>query len=256
MDNFYLISSTVFFLVGFVLAVVALRSGGKQAGGLNIGIAVAGLVFQSLFLYERGELHGRCPITNGAEVLVFISWSIVIMYLVLGRAFRLSLLGVFSMPIVFLFQSIAIVYLLAADPGAQRPDKLDPWLEMHAAMSLLAYGAYGLAFVAGIMYLVQDCQIKSHQPGRLFRSLPPIRFLSDALFRLLVIGTLLLTVGIVSAFFMEKLPDALHLIVSWAVWIVYAGILAVHLLKRLAPRILSLSAIAAFIFALATLTAL
>lgn len=256
MDDLYLIASTLFFLVGFILAVVALRSGGKQAGGLNIGIAVAGLVFQSLFLYERGELHGRCPITNGAEVLVFISWSIVIMYLVLGKAFRLSLLGVFSMPIVFLFQTIAVIYLLLNDPGAQRPDKVDPWLEMHAAMSLLAYGAFGLAFVAGIMYLVQDRQIKSHHPGRLFHSLPPIRYLVDALFRLLVIGSLLLTVGIISAFFMEEFPSALHLIVSGAVWIVYFVILAVHLSRRLAPKVLSLSSIGAFVFAVATLTAI
>lgn len=256
MDDLYLISSTLFFLVGFILAAAALRSGGKQTGRLNIGIAVAGLIFQSLFLYERGELHGRCPITNGAEVLVFISWSIVIMYLVLGRAFRLSLLGVFSMPIVFLFQSIAVVSLLVSDPGAQRPDKVDPWLEMHAAMSLLAYGAYGLAFVAGIMYLVQDRQIKSHKPGRLFHSLPPIRFLNDAIFRLFIIGTLLLTVGIVSAFFMEEHPAAFHLIVSGGVWIVYVGILVLNFVKGLPPRTLSLSAIVAFVFAVATLPAL
>ncbi len=256
MDDLYLITSTIFFLVGFILAVVALRSGGGHAGGLNIGIAVSGLVFQSLFLYERGELHGRCPITNGAEVLVFISWSIVIMYLVLGKAFRLSLLGVFSMPIVFLFQTLAVVYLLVSDPGARPTEKVDPWLEMHAAMSLLAYGAYGLAFVAGIMYLVQDRQIKSHHPGRLFHSLPPIRYLNDALFRLLIIGSLLLTVGIVSAFFMEQFPSALHLTVSGAVWIVYFVILAVHLARRFAPKVLSLSAIGAFVFAVATLTAI
>ncbi|MEM7699658.1 MAG: cytochrome c biogenesis protein CcsA [Verrucomicrobiota bacterium] len=256
MDDLYLIISTLIFFGGFVLAVVSLRAGKQGSARLNIGLALAGLVFQSLFLKERGEMHGRCPITNGAEVLVFISWSVVILYLALGRAFRLSLLGVFSMPLVFIFQAIAIVALLSNDPGPRPPATLDPWLELHAAMSLLAYGAFGLAGIAGVMYLVQDRQLKSHEPGRLFYSLPPIRYLTDAMLRLLIIGTALLTIGIVAAFFMDNLPDALHFTVSGAVWVVYALILTIHVVKRLAPKQLSLSAMMAFGFALLTLSAL
>ncbi|MEM6280474.1 MAG: cytochrome c biogenesis protein CcsA, partial [Verrucomicrobiota bacterium] len=194
--------------------------------------------------------------TNGAEVLVFISWSVVILYLALGRAFRLSLLGVFSMPLVFLFQAIAIVSLLSSDPGPRPPATLDPWLELHAAMSLLAYGAFGLAGIAGVMFLMQDRQLKSHEPGRLFYSLPPIRFLTDAMWRLLIIGTAMLTIGIVAAFFMDDFPDAIHLTVSGAVWVVYALLLTVHLARHLAPKQLSLSAMIAFAFALLTLSAL
>ncbi len=160
------------------------------------------------------------------------------------------------MPLVFMFQVISIIALLTNDPGARPPATLDPWLELHAAMSLLAYGAFGLAGIAGVMYLVQDRQLKSHEPGRLFYSLPPIRYLTDAMLRLLVIGTVMLTIGIIAAFFMDNLPDALHLTVSGAVWVVYALILVIHLAKRLAPKQLSLSAMIAFGFALLTLSAL
>lgn len=256
MDDLYLILATLCFLGGFVLAVISWKSENQKPHGLNIPIAVAGLVFQTLFLGERGELHGRCPITNGAEVLVFVSWSIVIFYLVLGRAFRLSLIGTFTVPMVFLFQVIALIYLALADPGARPPDKLDPWLELHAAMSLLAYGALGLAGIAGIMYLLQDRQLKSHHPGRLFYSMPSIRNLAIALVRLIVIGTSLLSIGILAAFMMREKPDALHLLVSGAVWLVYVVLLAVNGLRRLPPKRLSLSAIGAFVFALASLSAL
>ena len=256
MDDLYLILATLAFLGGFILAAVSWRRDEDRPHGLNIPIAITGLVFQCLFLQVRGEMHGRCPITNGAEVLVFVSWSIVIMYLALGRAFRLSLLGVFSMPIIFLFQLFAILYLAIDDPGPRPPAQLDPWLELHAAMSLLAYGAFGLAGIAWVMYLVQDRQLKSHQPGRLFYSLPPIRYLSVALVRLLAIGTLLLSVGIIAAFFMEDKPTPLHLLVSGAVWLAYALLLAVHAWRRLPPKRLSLSSIGAFAFALATLSAL
>ncbi len=256
MDLLHLILATLAFLGGFVLAAVSWRRGSERPHGLSIPIAVVGLVFQTLFLHERGQLHGRCPITNGAEVLVFVSWSLVILYLALGRAFRLSLLGLFSMPMVFLLQLVAIVYLAVADPGARPPTRLDPWLELHAAMSLLAYGAFGLAGIAGVMYLVQNRQLKSHRPGRLFYSLPPIRHLATALVRLLVIGAALLSIGIVAAFFMDVRPSPLHLLASGAVWLAYALLLAVHAWRRLPPKRLSLSAIGAFAFALATLAAL
>jgi len=256
MDDLYLILATLAFLGGFILAMTSWRREGDRPHGLNIPLAIAGLIFQTLFLRERGELHGRCPITNGAEILVFVSWSIVIMYLVLGRAFRLSLLGVFTMPIIFLFQVFAITFLAVADPGARPPAQLDPWLELHAAMSLLAYGAFGLAGIAGVMYLVQDRQLKSHKPGRLFYSLPPIRYLSTALVRLLAIGTVLLSIGILAAFLMKVQPLPAHLLISGAVWLAYAALLVLHTWKHLPPKQLSLSAIGAFAFALATLSAL
>jgi HemX protein len=256
MDHLYLILATATFLGGFILAVRSLRSENIAPHGLSIPLAIVGLIFQSLFLQVRGELHGRCPITNGAEVLVFVSWSIVILYLALGKAFRLSLLGVFTMPMVFLFQLIAIVLLEINDPGARPPKTLDPWLELHAAMSLLAYGAYALSGVAGVMYFVQDRQLKSHHPGRLFYSMPPIRYLTSALVRLLVIGTILLTIGIVAAFFMREEPGLHHLLISGAVWIAYVAFLVMQWVKRLPPKQLAVSAILVFTFALLTLVAL
>jgi ABC-type uncharacterized transport system permease subunit len=256
MDDWYLIASTLVFLGGFGLAVASLRSGRPHGGRLHIGLAIVGVILQSLFLKERGELHGRCPITNGAEVLVFVSWSIVLFYLILGRAFRLSLLGIFTMPMVFLFQTTALVLLAIADPGPRPSSTMDPWLELHAAMSLLAYGAFGLGAVAGVMYLVQDRQLKSHHLGKLFYRLPPIRYLVDALFRLILIGTAMLTVGIVAAFFMQQWPGVVHLAIPGAVWLLYTGLLLWQMARPLSPKRFSLWGMAAFCFALATLLVL
>ena len=178
------------------------------------------------------------------------------MYFILGRAFRLSLLGVFSAPIVFLFQLFALVLLWKKDPGPLPIPEMDHWLEMHAAMSLLAYGAFALTAIAGVMWLVQDRQLKNHHTGSLLYNLPPIRYLADALKRLIIIGLVLLTVGVVSAFFMEKSPSPLHLASFGAVWFLYAVLLVVHLVKHLPTRILSIASIVVFLIAVATLSIL
>jgi len=255
MGLLYLAVSTAFFLGGFLFALAMLRSGQRRPAA-NFAVMGAGFLFQCLFLSERGDLHGRCPITNGPEVLIFIGWSLVIMYFVVGKAFRLSLLGLFTAPIVFSFQLLALAWLALSDPGARPPDSMDPWLEMHAATSLLAYGAFGLAAVAGLMYFAQDRQLKSRKPGRLSRHLPPIRYLIDALVRLLVVGQILITIGIASAFFMEQRPSALHFGASGAVWLIYLILLLVQRFRPLVPRTLSGSAVVAFVIAVVTLFAL
>jgi len=112
MGLLFLAISTAFFLGGFLFALAMLRSGRRRPVA-NMAVMGAGFVFQCLFLFLRGELHGRCPITSGPEVLVFVSWSIVIMYFVVGKAFRLSLIGLFTAPIVFLFQAVALAWLAA-----------------------------------------------------------------------------------------------------------------------------------------------
>ncbi len=55
---------------------------------------------------------------------------------------------------------------------------------------------------------------------------------------------------------MKVKPEAAHLLISGAVWLAYAVLLAANAWKRLPPKRLSLSAIGAFAFALASLSAL
>jgi len=256
MDFILLIISTLLFLGGFIFTAVKLRAGTYHPGYTNLSLIGLGFLIQCGFLYLRGQLHGRCPITDGAEILVFIAWSLAIMYFALGRAFRLSLVGAFTAPILAILHLLALILTLR-NPAIARPiEKMDHWLEMHAAMSLLAYGAFALAAISGAMYLIQNRQLKSGHPGFLSFNLPPIRYLADALVQLLSIGLLLLTIGVVAAFFMKLAPSALHLGLLGGVWLVYTGILAFHFVKRPSAKWLSLSSLIAFGFSLITLSAI
>ncbi len=256
MQYISLILGTLCFFGGFIFAVASIRSGKPHPRRLNAALMALGFVFQSLFLSERGQMHNHCPVTNGAEILVFISWSIVIMYFILGRAFRLSLLGVFSAPIVFVFQLAALLLLWRSDPGPQPWEEVDRWFEMHVSTSLFAYGAFALSAIAGVMYLVLNRQLKNRNMGQLFQNLPPVRYLADALIRLLIIGLVLITVGIISALLMKTHPSITHFAFYGTVWFVYATILTIYFFKRPSPKSLSLWTILAFLLALITLSAL
>src|SRR6478735_6560651 len=90
------------------------------------------------FLAVRGEMRGACPLMDRGETLAFLAWSLTLFYLLVGPAYRISLLGVFTAPVVVIFQTLALI------PGTLtlHPGKLqggNPWHETHSAMSVLAY---------------------------------------------------------------------------------------------------------------------
>ena len=250
MDRLYLALSTFCFLGGFAYIIAALRTGNYHPPRWNLAAMIGGFVFLNLFLYERGLVHKRCPITNILEILVFIGWAMVLIYLFFGTTYRLSLLGLFTAPLVFVFQIAAILAPFdreAALKAAAEHGAPDPWVEIHISVSLLAYGAFAMAFVAGVMFLVQDHMIRSHNLKAMFYNLPPVQNLSQAIQRLLILGFILLTVGIVSAQRIEQVSQSSKLVVIYAMWIIYAGLLAFFWIRGLSPKRLALGAILAFI---------
>ena len=254
MDRLFLYLSTLCFLGGFTYVVLALRSGTYRPSRVNLAIMGVGFVFQCVFIYQLGQLRGRCPITNGFDILVFVSWSMVLFYFLLGPPFRVSLLGMFTAPMALLFQSVAL--LTSKGKLAPRSDavlELDGWLETHAALALLAYGAFALACAAGVMYLIQDRQLKRHRLNTLFYNLPPITALGSTIFRLLVIGFVLLTLGIGAAFLMREVPDRVHLGTTMGVWLLYGVVLGLQVVRGLGARRLALNAVLAFVLPVLTL---
>src|SRR5205823_15030052 len=191
-------------------------------------------IFQTAFLSVRGHEVHRCPITNLFEVIVFVAWSVALFYMVIGAAYRLSLMGAFTAPLVALLQLFAL--LAPIDKPHQGRVPANAWLEFHASMSLVAYGAFALAGIAGVMYLVQERQLKTHHLHSVFYHLPPLTDLFAAITRLLWWGFALYTFGLISGFFVgEPLPWA-QIICAIAVWILYGLILQGRHLRWFAPK--------------------
>jgi HemX protein len=256
MDKILLTASTLCFLGGFAYAVRGLRAGRHHDSRANLFVMGVGFLFLCGTLYLRGQLQHRCPITSLYEVLVFLSWSMVLLYFLLGKSFRLSLLGVFIAPLVSGFQIIGLAGFLLegkSDGGLDPTKEMDAWLEIHASVSLISFGAFALAGVAGLMFLVQDRQLKQHQLKALFYNLPPIRYLTIAVFRLIGIGLVLLTIGIISAFLMKNVPAPLHQGLSMVTWAAYAMLLALHATNRIGNTKLAQGAMVAFLLPVLTL---
>src|SRR4029434_4140456 len=97
-----------------------------------------GFIFQTVFLWMRGQELGRCPITNLFEVFIFLAWSVALVYMLVGPAYRLSLMGAFTAPLVLLLQGFALISPI----DTRHPVAVPVYclLDFPASMSLGAHG--------------------------------------------------------------------------------------------------------------------
>lgn len=227
MDRWFLVAATVFAAIAGVAGVLAIRDGRRSR--LTVVWMATAFLLQLGFLSVRGEARGACPLIGHGEILAFLAWSLTLFYLAIGPTYRLSLLGVFSAPMVVILQLVALLPGVWVDDPS-RVVATDGWRETHAAMSVLGFGAVGLGAVAGVMFLVLDRQLKDHHLNSgLFRNLPPGRELTVSLQRLLWLGTAMLTVGVIAGFGMSSTGGKAHLITASIIW---AGYLMVLILKH------------------------
>ena len=249
MDRWFLIAATLLATVGGVWGMISVHRGHRSQW--TVLWILATFLCQIGFLTVRGQMRMACPLMDQGEILAFLAWSLTLFYLLIGPAYRISLLGVFTAPVVVVFQTIALVPgALTAHPVTLKHG--NPWHETHSAMSVLSYGALALAAVAGVMFLVLDRQLKEHHlKSGLFRNLPPVRELLISLERLLWLGTGLLTIGIIAGFLMPWNGAAFgHFIAAVAVWVAYVFLLARKQVRGMTGRRLSLSAVVMFLLSL------
>ncbi|MFN2541990.1 MAG: inner membrane protein YpjD [Chthoniobacterales bacterium] len=251
MDRQLLIISTICFLAAVVRTVVELRAGIFRPARFNFFAIGLGFILQTAFLSIRGAALHRCPLTNLFEVLIFVGWSIALFYILVGPAYRLSLMGAFTAPLVFFMQTFALLAPIDTPHRLKLP--ANRWLEVHASFSTVAYGAFALACIAGVMYLVQERQLKTHRLHSIFYHLPALPDLFGAITRLLWWGLALYTVGLVSGFFTgEPLPRG-QIVWAIGVWVLYALILQGRHLHKLAPKRIAALCIIGFSAALTLL---
>ncbi len=207
---------------------------------------------QLIVLSMRGQMRGTCPLGDTGEVLVFSAWSLTMCYLAVGSVYRVSLLGVFTAPLVSFLLGLALVPgMMEVDP--EHAKSADMWRAFHAAFSVLAYGALGLSSVAAVMFLVLNQQLKeAHLNTGLFKNLPPARELIFVVRRLLVLGVVVLSLGVICGVMMKTggAEPSRHLLLAAGLWLAYAVLLVVTWWRGMPPKKLALASIFLFVVSL------
>lgn len=246
MDHWILLLAVLLAAIAAAQGVVYLRKGTRSRWTLLW--MVGSFVAQTVMMAMRSELRGSCPLGDIGEILIFSAWSLTIFYMAVGSIFRLSLLGVFTAPLVSFLLALAMAPGML-DVSPERVAVVDPWREGHAALSVMAYGALGLSAVAGVMFIILNRKLKDAEfYTGLFKNLPPARGLIALINRLLIVGFVLLTSGIICGIMMEtSVGAAKHLIAAILQWTAYLILIVVEWRRGMPPGKLSMAAVILFV---------
>ena len=128
------------------------------------------------------------------EALSFFSWVLILVFLAVEFRHHLHVLGSFIVP-------LALLSLVSAAALPETAPTLTPvfrTLWVHVTLSMLGTVGFAVAFVAGVMYLIQDGLLKSKRFNVLYSKLPALDFLDHLNQQSIVTGFPLLTLGIIT----------------------------------------------------------
>lgn len=148
-------------------------------------------------------------------------WLISLMVILAAWRQPVENLAIALMPLAMLS-----LILMALFPG-NNPIPIEPGspLQIHILLSIAAYGVLTIAAVQAIALAMQDKALRSHQPGGLIRTLPPLRLMESLLFQLIGVGFTLLSLALLTGILFIEDMFAQHLVhktilggISWLVF--------------------------------------
>jgi cytochrome c-type biogenesis protein CcsB len=190
----------------------------------------AGFAFHAASIVLRGLEVRYLPITQRYEAFSFFGALAALGFLIAYSKYRISPLSVFVFPLIFVMTFIANLFY---DPSPSIPSILrSNWIYIHIPMVLLGFAALFIAFVAAVMYLLQERELKSKHPTIFHNRLPSLEVCDDLAYKSLAIGFPLITLGIVSgALWAQALSGItwirdVKVLLSFVTWFVY--LLLIH----------------------------
>lgn len=159
-------------------------------------------IMHSVTLIGRYVAAGHTPLTTHHDTVSFFAWSMTWAFLSFRWRYQVKNFGTFvSLLIVTLMTiaSLSSTHITELPPALQ-----STWLPIHASIALLADGFLAMAFCSGVMYLLQERELKKKRFGLFFSRLPSLDALDNLNQHCLTIGFPLLTVGIITGSFWAK----------------------------------------------------
>ena len=192
--SLYLLSTVGYFTYLFIQKDYLQRTG--------LFLLLVGFLFHTLTIVYGYIKSGHLPVSNMHETLSFAGWAIAVVFLLIQFKFNLKILGIFTAPILALI--MLIVSRLPDEPAQVTKIFKSFWLVSHVTVIFIGEAAFALACGLGVLYLLQEHEIKAKKHRFFFKRLPSLELLDNTGYICIVIGFTLLTLGLITGFVYAK----------------------------------------------------
>jgi cytochrome c-type biogenesis protein CcsB len=201
MMNSSIIFSATTFVYGFAafLYIVSWVFKKEAPGKLAFWTAVlglagntAGIILRWVESYQMGI--GHAPLSNLYESLVFFSWTIMLIYLLVEQKYKNRTIGAFVAPLAFF--AMAYASLVSDQIQPLMPALKSNWLIAHVIACFIGYAAFAIAFGTSGMYLIKKSDVEGKSP--LLKRFPAANILDELTYQMIMLGFLFLSIGIIT----------------------------------------------------------
>jgi cytochrome c-type biogenesis protein CcsB len=201
MESIILISIILYLLstVGY-FAFFFLQKNYLQRAGFFL--LLVGFLFHLLTIVYGFAKSGHVPVSNMHETLSFAGLAIAGLFLIIQYRFNLKILGIFAAPILALI--MIIVSQLPDEPVQATKIFKSFWLISHVTVIFFGEAAFALACGLGLLYLLQEHEIKTKKHRFFFKRLPSLEMMDNIGYVCIIVGFTMLTLGLITGFVYAK----------------------------------------------------
>ncbi len=223
--GFYLFSS-----LGYLLQVIFSE---RKMGRIALYLLTVALLAHTALLAAHIYVNPYPFIIGRGDFYFFASWMVAVLFLLLRFRYNFSGSGAFFIPLALLLFVFAIVfrgeYRLAAGASG------NPWVLVHILFMSFAFAVFTVSFLVGVIYLIQERQLKHRRAGRFLTWFPPLETMDLIQYKALTIGFSLISIGILAGAALSKSTEGRFFtgdprqIASLATWALYAVFLNIRM---------------------------
>jgi cytochrome c-type biogenesis protein CcsB len=225
MHSILLWLALLLYFAGIVLTVPSVIRHRPSLSPAALTALGAGLALHASALIARAVNLHRLPVIDVQSALSFFAFLVTLAFFLAYLRYRISVLGLFMLPLVFV---LTLFSALRPGPSFQSTAFRSGWLMVHISCIMIGYVGFFLTFVAAVMYLIQENQLKSRNPRAFYYRLPSLEVCDQLYYRSLLFGLPFLTLGILTGFVWaarmwhgpwELDPKILAALITWFIYL-------------------------------------
>lgn len=192
-----LVAALAAYLIAAIHSILAFANKRRSVQRVAEWSMAIGLILHTAALITDWAIDGHYPLFFIRETLSFLAWAVVAAYALILYRYRAQALGVFTMPLISVLTFVALV--IRSGPQDTPAGFSTTWLfPIHTTLLIFAYAAFFIVFMASVMYLLQERELKLKTFGAIFHRLPPLSTVNQLATTSAIFGLSLLTLGIAS----------------------------------------------------------
>ncbi|MCX8084825.1 MAG: cytochrome c biogenesis protein [Calditerrivibrio sp.] len=213
------------------------------------------ILSNGLFIIDRWRSLQNFPLRGLADIFAILIFVIGFSSFLLSIKNKKPGIYIFTMPIIII---LGIASFAHSSIIIHRAYVQGLWLFIHLPFTIAGTALFALSALFGILYFIQEIQLKRKRFGLLYNFLPSIDMLNKINKNTMLIGFLFFTVGLLSGFIWGlyewegRVVLTPKLLFSIITWFIFGSIILIKKTKGMAPKVTAFSSILGIISVIIT----